>query len=232
MGSNVATGKPFSRFINALVPSISSPLTVQTMPPRRQGLNLPKLRLCPNQKVDLPGVSQGTVRVWGENKTVYFEGEDAKNDEEFDKESPRKFKGNIPLVDKLEYKIDEMKYVVKDGVLKVRMLFDVERRVVTSAHPYVVEGSNYPMNTLKEGEASYVRVDLPGVTMDAVKVWIDKDFLYFEGEDPKNDQEHDKEPPRRFKGQIALSTQCFHEADEMKFMLKNGVLMVMIPFKE
>jgi len=72
-------------------------------------------------RVDLPGVSQETVRVWAENRRVYFEGEDAKSDEEFDKESPRKFEGNIPLLEKLEYKFDEMKYVVKDGVLKVRV---------------------------------------------------------------------------------------------------------------
>jgi len=95
-----------------------------------------------------------------------------------------------------------------------------------------VEGSKYPMTTVKKDEASYVRVDLPGLTMDTVKVRMDKDFLYFEGEDPKNDQEHDNEPPRKFKGQIALSTQCFHKVDEMKFVVKNGVLRVKIPFKE
>ena len=78
----------------------------------------------------------------------------------------------------------------------------------------------------EDGDAVQLKVPMPGLGKEHVKVWADQDGLVIAGEDTGDDDE--EEGPARYSGCIALSWDAF-KMDQIKAEMKDGVLKVTVP---
>ncbi|XP_042485249.1 small heat shock protein, chloroplastic-like [Macadamia integrifolia] len=79
----------------------------------------------------------------------------------------------------------------------------------------------------KEDEnALYVRVDMPGLGKDDLKVLLEQNTLVIKGEGGKEGD--DEESVRRYSSRIDLPEKLY-KLDEIKAEMKNGILKVIIP---
>lgn len=94
-------------------------------------------------------------------------------------------------------------------------------------NPYLVDGpkEGYEAKTVKEG--LYVRVDMPGVETDNLKVTWEKKKVSFVGEAPK-ETEHDA-GGRTYGGKLDFSSSPVEILD-VKTDLKNGLLRMVNGF--
>ncbi|KAJ4955365.1 hypothetical protein NE237_012148 [Protea cynaroides] len=78
----------------------------------------------------------------------------------------------------------------------------------------------------KEDEnALYVRIDMPGLGKEDVKVWVEQNTLIITGEAKEGDEEGDG---RKYSSRIDLPEKLY-KLDEIKAEMKNGVLRLIIP---
>ncbi|KAG2605446.1 24.1 kDa heat shock protein, mitochondrial-like [Panicum virgatum] len=77
----------------------------------------------------------------------------------------------------------------------------------------------------EDADAVQLKVPMPGLGKEHVKVWADQDGLVIAGEDTGDD---DEEGPARYSGCIALSWDAF-KMDQIKAEMKDGVLKVTVP---
>ena len=78
----------------------------------------------------------------------------------------------------------------------------------------------------EDADAVQLKVPMPGLGKEHVKVWADQDGLVIAGEDTGDDDE--EEGPARYGGCIALSWDAF-KMDQIKAEMKDGVLKVTVP---
>ncbi|XP_065857892.1 heat shock 22 kDa protein, mitochondrial-like [Euphorbia lathyris] len=82
---------------------------------------------------------------------------------------------------------------------------------------------------VKEDEkAVYIKMDMPGVSKEDVKVSVEKNTLIIKGEEAIENEEG--ESGRRFSSRLELPSD-FYKIDEIKAEMKNGVLKVVVPKK-
>ncbi|OEL18983.1 24.1 kDa heat shock protein, mitochondrial [Dichanthelium oligosanthes] len=83
-------------------------------------------------------------------------------------------------------------------------------------------------NAREDEEALYLRVDMPGLGKEHVKVWAEQNSLVIKGEGEKEAGEDEAAPPPRYTGRIDLSPEVYR-VDKIKAEMKNGVLKVVVP---
>lgn len=71
-----------------------------------------------------------------------------------------------------------------------------------------------------------LRVDMPGLTKDEVKVSVEQSTLVIKGEGKKESE--DEETVRRYSSRIDLPGKLY-KTDEIKAEMKNGVLKIFLP---
>ncbi|WCJ25936.1 Small heat shock protein chloroplastic [Euphorbia peplus] len=82
---------------------------------------------------------------------------------------------------------------------------------------------------VKEDEkAVYIKMDMPGVSKEDVKVSVEKNTLIIRGEEASESEEG--ESRRRFSSRLDLATDEY-KIEEIKAEMKNGVLRVVVPKK-
>ncbi|OMO98123.1 hypothetical protein COLO4_14123 [Corchorus olitorius] len=76
-------------------------------------------------------------------------------------------------------------------------------------------------------EALNLRIDMPGLGKEDVKVAVEQDTLIIKGEAPK-ESEDDQESGGRYTSRITLPEKIFR-TDQIRAEMKNGVLKVTVP---
>uniref|UniRef100_A0A0D9VLA1 SHSP domain-containing protein n=2 Tax=Leersia perrieri TaxID=77586 RepID=A0A0D9VLA1_9ORYZ len=78
-------------------------------------------------------------------------------------------------------------------------------------------------------EALHLRVDMPGLGKEHVKVWAEQNSLVIKGEGEKEDGDGEGgAAPARYSGRIELAPEVYR-MDQIKAEMKNGVLKVVVP---
>jgi len=81
----------------------------------------------------------------------------------------------------------------------------------------------------EDGDAVQLKVAMPGLGKEHVKMRAEKNVLVIKGEGDKADSEGDDDKvPARYIYRIGLPSQAF-KMDQIKAEMKNGVLMVTVP---
>lgn len=80
----------------------------------------------------------------------------------------------------------------------------------------------------EDGDAVQLKVPMPGLGKEHVKMRVEKDALVIKGEAGKDLEGDDDKGPARYSYRIGLSSQAF-KMDQIKADMKNGVLRVTVP---
>ncbi|KAL5212450.1 hypothetical protein ABZP36_023297 [Zizania latifolia] len=83
-------------------------------------------------------------------------------------------------------------------------------------------------NAKEDDEALHLRVDMPGLGKEHVKVWAEQNSLVIKGEGDKEPDEDEGAAPPRYSGRIELAPEVYR-MDQIKAEMKNGVLKVVVP---
>uniref|UniRef100_A0A0E0K5F6 SHSP domain-containing protein n=1 Tax=Oryza punctata TaxID=4537 RepID=A0A0E0K5F6_ORYPU len=83
-------------------------------------------------------------------------------------------------------------------------------------------------NAKENEEALHLRVDMPGLGKEHVKVWAEQNSLVIKGEGEKEADEEEGAAPARYSGRIELAPEVYR-MDQIKAEMKNGVLKVVVP---
>lgn len=100
--------------------------------------------------------------------------------------------------------------------------------------PFLSRGLGYPSRRgldVKEDENTLVlRMDMPGLSKDDVKIAVEQNTLIIRGEasEKESDGDGDEETGRRYSNRIDLPPNLY-KFDEIKAGMKNGVLKITVP---
>ncbi|CAM0944049.1 unnamed protein product [Alopecurus aequalis] len=83
-------------------------------------------------------------------------------------------------------------------------------------------------NAKEDEEALHLRVDMPGLGKEHVKVWAEQNSLVIKGEGEKEAGEEEGAAAPRYSGRIELAGDVYR-MDQIKAEMKNGVLRVVVP---
>ncbi|KAM7272555.1 hypothetical protein ACFE04_027218 [Oxalis oulophora] len=89
-------------------------------------------------------------------------------------------------------------------------------------------GSRMPWNAKEDENALYLRMDMPGLGKEDVKVCVEQNTLIIKGEGEKESGDEEVEQSRRVSSRIDLPPNVY-KVDEIKAEMKNGVLKVVVP---
>ena len=79
-----------------------------------------------------------------------------------------------------------------------------------------------------DDDAVYLKVPMPGLGKEHVKVWAEQNSLVIKGEGEKEPWDADDAPVPKYSHRIELSADAF-KMDKIKAEMKNGVLRVTVP---
>ncbi|WOK96253.1 heat shock 22 kDa protein, mitochondrial isoform X2 [Canna indica] len=82
----------------------------------------------------------------------------------------------------------------------------------------------------EDNDALHLRIDMPGLGKEQVKVWAEQNTLVIKGEGEKEPGEEGEEgmAGRRYSSRIDLPPESY-KMDQIRAEMKNGVLKVMVP---
>ncbi|KAL9677899.1 hypothetical protein QQ045_015736 [Rhodiola kirilowii] len=94
------------------------------------------------------------------------------------------------------------------------------------ANPFLATGARRGWDVKEDKDGLYLRMDMPGLGKENVKVSVEQNTLVIKGEG--NKETDDDEEPRRYSNRIDLPERIL-KLDGIKAEMKNGVLKVMVP---
>lgn len=87
-------------------------------------------------------------------------------------------------------------------------------------------GSRRGCDVKEDDDALYMRVDMPGLGKEDVKVSVEQNTLVIRGEGERESE--DGESRRRYSTRVDLPTNLY-QIDKIKAEMKNGILKVVVP---
>ncbi|KAG1342327.1 Small heat shock protein, chloroplastic [Cocos nucifera] len=78
----------------------------------------------------------------------------------------------------------------------------------------------------EDGDTLHLRIDMPGLGKEHVKVWAEQNTLVIKGEGEEKTEE--EESSRRYSSRIDLPPGAY-KVDQIRAEMKNGVLKVVVP---
>ncbi|KAL7167251.1 hypothetical protein ACSBR2_037838 [Camellia fascicularis] len=93
-------------------------------------------------------------------------------------------------------------------------------------NPFLRTGELGACRVDKSEKECYMRVDVPGIAEEEIRVWSESGFIYFYGKDTK--LPHYNYDGRAFGGSISFNPQSY-DSDGLKAEVKNGVLWLSMP---
>ncbi|KAA8521392.1 hypothetical protein F0562_012046 [Nyssa sinensis] len=87
-------------------------------------------------------------------------------------------------------------------------------------------GSRRGWDVKEDNDALYLRMDMPGLDKENVKVYVEQNTLIIKGEGEKESEDEEYGP--RYSSRIDLPPKLY-KLDEIKAEMKNGVLKVIVP---
>lgn len=88
-------------------------------------------------------------------------------------------------------------------------------------------GARRDFDVREDNEGLYIRVDMPGLGKEDVKVTVEQDTLVIRGEGGDQESEGGEEG-RRYSSRIELPSKLYR-TEEIKAEMKNGVLKILVP---
>ncbi|ESQ54783.1 hypothetical protein EUTSA_v10026232mg [Eutrema salsugineum] len=118
------------------------------------------------------------------------------------------------------------------SVSQVLNLMDqfMENPLLSATRGMGASGARRGWDIKEKDDALYLRIDMPGLSREDVKLALEQDTLVIRGEGKDEDDggEEGESGTRRFSSRIGLPEKIY-KTDEIKAEMKNGVLKVVIP---
>ncbi|CAH2078002.1 unnamed protein product [Thlaspi arvense] len=118
------------------------------------------------------------------------------------------------------------------SVSQVLNLMDqfMENPLLSATRGMGASGARRGWDIKEKEDALYLRIDMPGLSREDVKLALEQDTLVIRGEGKDEDDagEEGESGSRRFTSRIGLPEKIYR-TDEIKAEMKNGVLKVVIP---
>ncbi|KAJ4832310.1 hypothetical protein Tsubulata_026978 [Turnera subulata] len=89
-------------------------------------------------------------------------------------------------------------------------------------------GSRRGIDVKEDENGVYVRMDMPGLGREDVKITVEQNTLVIRGEGPKEESGEEEGGGRRYSSRLDLPPNVF-KLDEIKAEMKNGVLKLVVP---
>ncbi|XP_059659046.1 14.7 kDa heat shock protein-like [Cornus florida] len=96
---------------------------------------------------------------------------------------------------------------------------------------FLKEGSCIPHKVMKHEKAVYMRLDMPGIGLKGLKVWVDGNSLHVNGEEEVDKEHERKYQPRKYYGNIEIPKGCY-KVEDITAVFKHGVLRIKVPKRE
>lgn len=106
----------------------------------------------------------------------------------------------------------------------------MENPLLSATRGMGASGARRGWDIKEKDDALYLRIDMPGLRREDVKLALEQDTLVIRGEGKDEDDggEEGESGNRRFTSRIGLPEKIY-KIDEIKAEMKNGVLKVVIP---
>ncbi|CAE6177901.1 unnamed protein product [Arabidopsis arenosa] len=118
------------------------------------------------------------------------------------------------------------------SVSQVLNLMDqfMENPLLSATRGMGASGARRGWDIKEKDDALYLRIDMPGLSREDVKLALEQDTLVIRGEGKYEDDggEEGESGNRKFTSRIGLPEKIY-KVDEIKAEMKNGVLKVVIP---
>ncbi|KAJ8769006.1 hypothetical protein K2173_024001 [Erythroxylum novogranatense] len=97
-------------------------------------------------------------------------------------------------------------------------------------HPFQEGGNERPYEVKEDDNKWYARVDMPGIGIEGVRVWLNNNTLYFKGEEEGKKKEKDDpyHVSRVYSSNFSIPPGQY-QTDKIRAFLNNGVLKIVIP---
>ncbi|CAN8325874.1 unnamed protein product [Cochlearia groenlandica] len=116
------------------------------------------------------------------------------------------------------------------SVSQVLNLMDrfLENPLLSASRGMGASGSRRGWDIKEKEDALYLRIDMPGLTREDVKLALEQDTLVIKGEGKDEDGDEGESGVRRFTSRIGLPEKMY-KTEEIKAEMKDGVLRVVVP---
>ncbi|KAK9277791.1 hypothetical protein L1049_007338 [Liquidambar formosana] len=95
-------------------------------------------------------------------------------------------------------------------------------------NPFLSAGANGAFSELHSDEEGLrLRIDMPGVGKDGLRVWVKNESVFFKGKELTED---DAEEARHYSGSVDILYG--YDVNEVKASIQNGVLKIKMPIKK
>ncbi|KAK9144394.1 hypothetical protein Sjap_004297 [Stephania japonica] len=132
------------------------------------------------------------------------------------------------------YSIWNFRFDVFDPFNSTRSLLNMVDQLMEMSNPNSSSGRviggvmRRGWDAREDDKGLYLRVDMPGLGKENVKVSVEENTLTIRGEGEKESEEDQESGIRRYSSRINLPPKLF-KLDQIKAEIKNGVLKVVVP---